>query len=702
MNWTTLGSAPVPAFGREPSAVSPNPRSPVEPGGQLGGKYRVEHEIGAGSMGIVCKAWHIGLDQPVAIKFLYPEFARHDDGAERFRREARAAAKIRSEHVAQVLDVGTTSDDTPYIVMEYLDGRDLSAELAHRGPLPVLDAVRYVVDACEAVAEAHSQGIVHRDLKPANLFLHERSSGETIVKVLDFGISKVSSAGSKQFSLTDTSTLMGSPAYMSPEQLESSRNVDARADIWSLGVILHELILGVIPFGGGSVPQLVRSILAGHRRPLTERDPKLEGLEQVVARCLRQERNERFQSVQELCVQLRAYAGLPEPHRKSLRLPVDSEATLEGPIPSLTLPHPVGGSAASTDPGAARGAGSPGPDPDQPSDAAQAIGEEGGPAVGSSSQVTSGAWGHTHRPGSSPWQKRALLGAAALVVAFLVAYQYQGSPGRTETLAESLRGRERAHQSPTPAAPGSAAGLGEAERSPRRALGTADGLPSDPAGARAAAGSPSARAAAMRASEGSGPEASDSEASDSEGSGPEGSGSGARASEATPSRASGSGVGAPGADASGASASSGARAPAASGPGVGASSGSGPSVTVFPGNVFPGNAAPGNAAPGGTTPVTASGRVRVATPAAPPASKPSGAAPAPVAAPKPTQPRASSPVDADRPAPPPPRQASPKPPPKAAASRPSEPPAKRAPASRPTRAGAEPKRVAIPDFGGRE
>ena len=284
-------------------------QSPIPPGEELAGKYRVERVIGAGAMGVVVEAWHIELEQQVAVKFLYPEFARNTDGAERFRREARAAVRIRNEHVARVLDVGMLAGkDIPYIVMEFLQGQDLARELSEHGPLPVNDAVRHVLQACEAVAEAHKQGIVHRDLKPANLFLTERPNGQRMIKVLDFGISKVNAKGSQQFSLTDTATLMGSPAYMSPEQLESSRNVDGRADIWSLGVILHELILGAVPFGGESVPQLVRAILSGARRKLTERDASLLELEGVVARCLCQDRSERFQNVAALCEALQPFA----------------------------------------------------------------------------------------------------------------------------------------------------------------------------------------------------------------------------------------------------------------------------------------------------------------------------------------------------------------------------------------------------------
>lgn len=281
--------------------ASTSKRSPVAPGQQLAGKYRVEREIGAGSMGVVVEAWHIELDQRVAIKFLYPEFASNREGAERFRREARASAGIESEHVAKVLDIGTLDEGhTLYYVMEFLRGHDLSRELALHGPLPVRKAVDYVLETCDALEEAHAKGIVHRDLKPANLFLVERPNGGQMVKVVDFGISKITGNSSRLFSLTDTSIMMGSPAYMCPEQLESSRNVDARADIWSLGVILHELIMGEIPFRGESVPQLVGSILLGKRLSLTLLPGVPAELDAVVERCLRQNREDRFASIHQL------------------------------------------------------------------------------------------------------------------------------------------------------------------------------------------------------------------------------------------------------------------------------------------------------------------------------------------------------------------------------------------------------------------
>ncbi len=413
---------------------SADPRQPpIHPGEELAGKYRIEHVIGAGAMGVVVRAWHIELEQPVAVKFLYPEFARNSDGAERFRREARAAAKIKNQHVARVLDVGTLvfgasarnpdGNSIPYIVMEYLEGRDLAHELRERGPLPVPVAVRYVMQACEAVAEAHERGIVHRDLKPANLFLAEGSRGEGSIKVLDFGISKINGTA-QQFSLTDTATLMGSPAYMSPEQLESSRNVDGRADIWSLGVILHELILGQVPFNGDSVPQLVRSILAGTRTTLLQRDAGLLELESVVARCLCQEREQRFETASELREALRPFADAAI---SSLGTPLPS-ARFEGSRGSLpgSMVNPIASSPMARSPMLSS------PMPGSPSPSAEGAPGNGMATAGAppgadrseppgASGVPS-AWGNTQRGRHRSWQRHGISLVVLLGIVGLGAY----------------------------------------------------------------------------------------------------------------------------------------------------------------------------------------------------------------------------------------------------------------------------------------
>jgi eukaryotic-like serine/threonine-protein kinase len=205
----------------------------VREGDVLAGKYRVDRVLGAGGMGAVVAAYHMQLETKVALKFLLPAMLANEDAVTRFAREARAAVKITNEHVARVLDVGTLESGAPYIVMEYLDGTDLAGWLRQRGPLPIEEAIDFVLQAGEALAEAHALGIVHRDLKPANLFYIRSADGRPTIKVLDFGISKVTnlSASASNLVRTQTATLMGSPFYMSPEQMEATHAVDARTDI---------------------------------------------------------------------------------------------------------------------------------------------------------------------------------------------------------------------------------------------------------------------------------------------------------------------------------------------------------------------------------------------------------------------------------------------------------------------------------------
>jgi len=277
----------------------------VREGEVIAGKYRIDRILGAGGMGMVVAAHHIDLDEKVAIKFLLPQVLGHQDAVIRFVREARAAVKIQSEHVARVFDVARLENGAPYIVMEHLDGTDLAAWLTRDGALPVEQAVDFVLQACEAIAEAHALGIVHRDLKPANLFVIRRRDGVLSVKVLDFGISKTTGlAGSgPDARMTKTSAIMGSPLYMSPEQMQSPRDVDSRSDIWSLGIILYELISGRPPFMADTMPELVLQVVHAEPAPLkTQRPGVPAGLEAVVKKCLEKQRGNRYESIGELAV----------------------------------------------------------------------------------------------------------------------------------------------------------------------------------------------------------------------------------------------------------------------------------------------------------------------------------------------------------------------------------------------------------------
>jgi len=264
-----------------------------------------------GGMGIVYEAIHLQLQERVAIKVLRPDAARSRDGKElaaRFLREARATIKIRSEHVVRVLDVATLDDGVPCIVMEHLDGVDLERHLADSGPIRPQEAVDHVLQACEALAEAHVLGIVHRDLKPANLFLARRADGTPSIKVLDFGISKLLGTGNVR--LTGKHDVMGSPRYMSPEQMRASTTLDTRTDVWSLGVILYELITGVPPFDGEAVTEVCASILSDPPSPVLSKATGIPpGLEGIILRCLEKKPAKRFQDVGELAAALAVFGS---------------------------------------------------------------------------------------------------------------------------------------------------------------------------------------------------------------------------------------------------------------------------------------------------------------------------------------------------------------------------------------------------------
>ncbi len=282
---------------------------PVKAGDIVGGKYTIEALLGAGGMGAVFLASHAQLRRHVAIKFLLSEAMSNPDAFARFEREAHAAAALQSDHVTRVLDMGALPSGTPYIVMEYLEGEDLAARLVAQRQLPVEQAVAYILEACDALSEAHALGIVHRDLKPANLFLAHRPNGATRVKVLDFGISKMRIEG-KPLSLTGTGAIMGSPLYMSPEQLRGSGKVDERSDIWALGVVLYELLAGDPPFMAEAFPEQCALILTAPVPALLAKRAGVPArLEAVILRCLAKPPSERFSTVGELAAAL--FAAVP-------------------------------------------------------------------------------------------------------------------------------------------------------------------------------------------------------------------------------------------------------------------------------------------------------------------------------------------------------------------------------------------------------
>jgi eukaryotic-like serine/threonine-protein kinase len=285
----------------------------VREGDVIAGKYRIERLLGVGGMGVVVAARHEQLDQLVAIKFVRGDALDNDEAVERFIREARSAARLKSEHVARVLDVGRLETGAPYMVMEFLDGHDLSQALTRDGPMAVDVAAALIMQACEAVAEAHAAGIVHRDLKPENLFLTRTVGGTPKVKVLDFGVSKSARLGDDpKAKLTRTRTMLGSPLYMAPEQMRSSRDVDARGDVWALGVVLFELLTGRSPFEADTMPELCLKIVSEPPLSLAELRPVVPpSLVEVVERCLQKDKEKRYANAAELALALAPFGAGP-------------------------------------------------------------------------------------------------------------------------------------------------------------------------------------------------------------------------------------------------------------------------------------------------------------------------------------------------------------------------------------------------------
>ena len=274
----------------------------------VAGKYRVVSIIGTGGMGVVLGAVDLSLGRKVAIKFLAPSKAGRQGATARFGREARAAASIQSENVVRVFDVGTLPTGASYIVMEHLIGADLALTLQRRGPLPVEEAVDYVLQACEAIGEAHGRGIIHRDLKPQNLFLTHLPSGRACVKVLDFGIAKATHEDASIITLADM--IMGTPLYMSPEQMRSLKSVDWRSDIWALGAILFELLTASPVFDAETTAELCAMIGTEAPIPLRRLRPEAPAaLEAAILRCLHKDPNGRFQDIATLAEALLPFAS---------------------------------------------------------------------------------------------------------------------------------------------------------------------------------------------------------------------------------------------------------------------------------------------------------------------------------------------------------------------------------------------------------
>lgn len=330
---TTVGSNEVPSESR-------GSEPPIAEGQIIGERYLIGPVIGEGGMGVVCAATHIALDAPVAVKVIRSELKDDPEFVQRFLNEARAAASLKDEHIARVHDVGQLDSGEPYLVMERLDGIELEAFMQQSGPLDESEAVDLVLQVCQGLAEAHAAALVHRDIKPANLFLSRQADGRYTLKILDFGISKHLLQRSSE-RLTDPGKSLGSPWYMSPEQMTDPSRVDQRSDIWSVGVLLFELMTKRHPFDGTLLPEVCAKVLTQDPPALSALQPTVDPqLESVVRRCLEKKAEQRYPTVTALSEALRPFgsqARTPSGLEFAETQPIDLHQVTEDYAPSGSL-----------------------------------------------------------------------------------------------------------------------------------------------------------------------------------------------------------------------------------------------------------------------------------------------------------------------------------------------------------------------------
>jgi hypothetical protein len=316
---------------------------PISPGELVAGRYSVDRILASGGMGVVWLGHHVELEQPVAIKFLRRSFSENAALVARFLDEARAAAALRSEHIVRVMDVGQLPSGVPYFVMEYLEGIELETLVKREGPLGVEQTVDYVLQVCDGLAEAHRAGIVHRDVKPENLFLIQRPGQRPIVKIVDFGIAKRLDATRAKV-VTGPQDNMGSPCYMSPEQMASPHAIDARTDIWSLGVVLYQLLTGELPFDGDTLVEVFARVAQADVRPISERRPDVDAhLEAIVRRCLEKDPDLRYSSSEALAEALRGYRAAALSRTSPVLEVVPLSLRSDAPVALAKEDHPARG-----------------------------------------------------------------------------------------------------------------------------------------------------------------------------------------------------------------------------------------------------------------------------------------------------------------------------------------------------------------------
>ncbi len=389
-------------------------QSSIQPGGILADKYRLEYEIGRGAMGTVWSAMHLTLDQRVAIKVISREHAGSSDLRRRFGTEAKAAAKLRSRYVVGVYDDGETPDGLPYIVMEYLEGECLEDRIARNGSIPLAEATRIAKHIGRALSRAHARGIVHRDLKPANVFITQSEDDDElgwIAKVLDFGIAKMEDIGEK--SATKTGTVLGTPLFMSPEQVRGASAVDHRADLYSLGMVVYNMVTGTYAFDGASFGDLLVSICTDPLPSMREAAPWVpESLDKWFKKACARDPSQRFAHAEEMIEALGEATGTAVSGRHSM---VDSRA-LDDALSSFAKTH------------AGVGIG-----PRKPGEEGAASYVTAKSANGLSSASPATVTVHQVPPKSKlPW----VLGAAGVAVALVLLLAFTGGAPKKDTATE--------------------------------------------------------------------------------------------------------------------------------------------------------------------------------------------------------------------------------------------------------------------------